>query len=287
LHALRLLDADGLPEHAVALGHRALLDTQSAFDAVAPEYGGANDANPILQAMRSRTMACLAAYVRPGAHVLDLGCGPGADDEALARAGYAVTAIDWSPAMVAEARARIERAGLAHRVDVQHVGIHELDRLPAGTFDAACSNFGPLNCVPDLDRVARALAQRLRPGAPLVASVIGRVCPWEIALFAARRNWPRVRVRFADGFVAVPLEGRTVWTHYYSPRGFARPFEAAGFRRAYLRGLGLLAPPPYLEAFARRHPAAVSRLLAIEDEVGRWPGLRQLGDHFLIVLTRV
>jgi hypothetical protein len=105
-------------------------------------------------------------------------------------------------------------------------------------------------------------------------------------LYVGRGNWSRARLRFADGFVAVPLQGRTVWTHYYTPRQFVRPFVAAGFRRVYLRGLGLLAPPPYMEAFARRHPAAVERLLAIEDEVGRWPCLRQCGDHFLIVLLR-
>ena len=48
-------------------------------------------------------------------------------------------------------------------IELQQLGIHEVDRLAAGTFDAVCSNFGPLNCVPDLAAVARGLASRLQP----------------------------------------------------------------------------------------------------------------------------
>ncbi len=271
----------------MALSEHALHDTRRAFDGVASAYGRTNDENPLLAAMRARTLGCLAAHVAPGAHVLDLGCGPGADDEALAGAGFEVTAIDWSPAMVEQARLRVRRAGLADRVDVRHLGIHELERLAPAVFDGACSNFGPLNCVPDLGAAARALAARLKPGAPCIASVIGRVCPWELALFAAKRDWRRMRVRFRNDFVGVSLEGQTVWTRYYSPRQFARAFEQAGFRQVYLRGLGLLTPPPYMDAFARRHPDAIARLLSLEDAIGDWSGFRQCGDHFLIVLKRV
>ena len=59
--------------------------------------------------------------------------------------------------MVEEARRRVATPDVADRVDVQHVGIHELDRLEraAVPFDAAYSNFGPLNCVVDLRAAAR------------------------------------------------------------------------------------------------------------------------------------
>lgn len=270
----------------MGLSGQALLDTRAAFDKVAPAYGGANEQNPVLAAMRQRVMASIEAHVPPGAHVLDLGCGPGTDDEALARRGHEVTAIDWSPAMVDCARARVAQAGLAHRVHVHHLGIHEVGRLAPVVFDAACSNFGALNCVPDLDALAAQLSARLRHGAPLVASVIGRVCPWEIALYLARRDFTRARVRFSDGFVPVPLEGGCVWTRYYSPRAFVRPFTRAGFTQVDLRGLGLFVPPPYLEGFAARHPRVMLGLHALDDSLAGWPGLRHWGDHFLVVLRR-
>lgn len=263
-----------------------LRDTQRAFDGVAAGYDQSNAANRMLVHMRARAWQAVDAFVPRHAHVIDLGCGPGCDAEHLAERGYRVTAIDWSHGMVDEARRRVAAAGLIDRVDVLHVGIHELDRLAPVQFDAAYSNFGPLNCVDDLAGAAHLIAGRLRPGGILVASMIGRVCPWEIALYLARGPWRRAAVRFRRDPVPVPLEGRTVWTRYHTPAEVEHIFAAAGFTRASLRTLGLFAPPPYLEAFASRHPHLVSALQRLEDRVGSWPGIRAWGDHFLIVLRK-
>jgi SAM-dependent methyltransferase len=288
-----VLDENRVAERAVAVGALStsqpqawLSETQLAFDSVATSYDRSNAENPILRAMRRRVMAAVVAHAPPGGHILDLGCGPGTDEETLAAAGFAVTAIDWSPAMVDETRRRVASRNLQSRVVVHHRGIHELDGLPPATFDAACSNFGPLNCVLDLPRAAQLIADRVRPGGLLIASVIGRVCPWEMVRYALRRDWPRLRIRFADGPVPVPLNGRTVWTTYYTPREFERPFVAAGFTRVTVRTLGLFMPPPYMDGFAARHPAALALLSRVEDHLGRLPILRSSGDHFLIVMRK-
>ena len=270
----------------MAVTERALVDTQHAFDSVAADYGRSNSENPILCAMRTRVLAEVCRRVMRGGRILDLGCGPGVDDESLAREGYRLTAIDWSPHMVEEARTRMAAAGLSDRVAVKHLGIHQLERLPSDVFDGAFSNFGPLNCVPDLAAAAIAIASRLRSGGVLIASVIGRICPWELALYMARGNWNRARIRFAADPVRVPLNGQTVWMRYYTPAEFERVFAAAGFVRVELRGLGVLAPPPYLEAFAKRHPLVTGALTRADDLVGRWPPFRTWGDHFLIVMKK-
>lgn len=274
------------PRVRAVAGDQALRETQRAFDAVAAGYDQSNAVNATLSEMRARARRTLESLVATGAHVLDLGCGPGTDEVHLAGHGYRVTAIDWSPAMAAEARARVELAGLGHRVDVRHLGIQQLDQLAPATFDAAYSSFGALNCVPDPEAAAALIASRLRPGGVLVASVIGRVCPWEIALYLSRGQWRRAAIRFTRGMVPVPLEGRSVWTRYYTPRAFGRAFASAGFDRVRLRALGLLVPPPYAQAFAARHRALVSGLQRVEDVVGDWPGVRAWGDHFLIVLRK-
>ena len=262
------------------------IDTQRAFGGVAATYHDSNVENRILRAMRERFWRTVEARVPPGSHLLDLGCGPGTDEEFFAARGYRVTAIDWSLEMTEEARRRVREAGVADRVDVHHLGIQEVDRLAPATFDAACSNFGPLNCVVDLEAAARAIVRRLRPGGVLIASVIGRVCPWELGLYFMRRDWARMRVRFSLAPTPVPLESRTVWMRYYSPSSISRIFEAAGFARVELRTLGLFVPPPYMHAFADRHPAFVAVLQRIEDRIGGWPGARSCGDHFLIVLRK-
>lgn len=290
--ALRLFVEGELEERAVGsldvtAVARALHDTRFAFDRVAPTYDRSNAANRTLCDMRARTLRLLDDLVPRGARVLNLGCGPGTDEEHLAARGYQVTAIDWSPAMVREARRRVAAAAISQQVSVEELGIHELDRLDgAPAFDAAVSNLGPLNCVPDLGMAARLIADRLRPGGVLVASVIGRVCPWELALYLWRGNTARARIRFAADLVAVPLEGGTVWTRYYTPAAFERAFAAAGFTRISLRTLGLFVPPPYMQAFADRHRGFVDRLQQLEDAIGSWPGVRAWGDHFLIALRR-
>jgi SAM-dependent methyltransferase len=66
-----------------------------------------------------------AAYIhaliekhRPGAQsLLDLGCGTGRHASLLAERGYDVTGVDRSPAMLAEARARIVRGGRTEFVE--------------------------------------------------------------------------------------------------------------------------------------------------------------------------
>jgi ubiquinone/menaquinone biosynthesis C-methylase UbiE len=281
-----VLDEDRLEARAMGVMEHALADTQRAFDSVAVAYERSNAANPVLCAMRRRTIESIVAHTPKGGRILDLGCGPGADEETLIRSGFSVTAIDWSAAMVDETRKRLGRAGLAGRADVHHLGIQELDRLPAALFDTVCSNFGPLNCVPSLDDAMRLVGRRVGPGGRFVASVIGRVCPWEIALFTARRDWTRVKVRFRRSAAPVPLNGETVWTQYYTPAAFTRVGAANGFRLVSLRGLGVFVPPPYMESFAARHPSLVAGLQRLEDVAGGWPGVRQCGDHFLVVLRK-
>jgi SAM-dependent methyltransferase len=270
----------------VVTAEQALADTRLAFDGVATTYDHSNELNPILCAMRARARTALERSVLPGARILDLGSGPGTDVVPFARAGYDVTGVDWSSAMVAEARRRIREAGVSERARVENLGIHQLPELAPALFDAAYSNFGALNCVADLGLAAKNVAARVRPRGVLVASVIGRICPWEIALYVSRASWSRATLRFARGAVPVPLEGRTVWTRYYSPREFMRAFAAAGFAPVHLRTLGCAAPPPYLQALAERHPQLVASLHRLDDLIGACPGIRALGDHFLVVMRR-
>ncbi len=283
---LCLLDQNEHLEPAVAMTQDALVDTQRAFDQVAPQYHATNAANPLLSAFRVRTLAALRRHASAPTHLLDLGCGPGSDAETLAREGYQVTGVEWSAVMVDEARHRMTCAGLDDAVEIRHLGIHELERLDRDRYDAVLSNMGPLNCVPDLPATATEIAKRLRPGGVLVATVIGRVVPWEILLYGVRGDWRRIRIRFAREPVPVPLSGHRVWTQYYSPRKLVDAFETAGFTRIDLHSMGLVAPLPYAEGFALRHRWLVAGLLAIEDRIGGWPGVRAWGDHFLVVLRK-
>src|SRR5690606_1446995 len=119
-----------------------------AFDALAPTYDADFGAGDIGGRLRRAVWRRVDAAFPRDCRVLDLGCGTGEDAVHLAGGGRRVVAIDASPAMVAQARAKAIARGVADRVDVRELPIERLDDLaePA-PFDAVLSNFGALNCV--------------------------------------------------------------------------------------------------------------------------------------------
>ncbi|HEU5430588.1 MAG TPA: class I SAM-dependent methyltransferase [Thermomicrobiales bacterium] len=69
-----------------------------------------------------------------GDPILELGCGTGRLLVPLAEAGFRVTGVDRSAAMLARAERFAADAGVADRVELVETGMTELGGLPAGTF---------------------------------------------------------------------------------------------------------------------------------------------------------
>ena len=263
-----------------------LRDTRDAFDSVAADYDGPRGNNEAIQDMRAEMWRWLDSSFAPASRLIDLGCGTGLDAVRMASLGHSVTATDWSGQMIARTRERAACAALSGRIEALPIGAHELERLEGqGVYDGAYSNLGPLNCVPDLRAVARECARLLKPGGALVFTVIGRYCPWEMLHYARQGRWARVGIRFARETVAVGMNGRTIWTRYFTPGEFYRSFEEH-FVLEHVRGLCILVPPPYLTALKDRHPRWHERLWRLDRRVAGWPLIRQAGDHFLIVLRK-
>jgi SAM-dependent methyltransferase len=262
-----------------------LRDTQRAFDSVASVYDGAVGNNAVIQRMRGQMWWAITETFPSGSQLLDLGCGAGIDTVFLASRGYSVLAIDWSEEMVERTRQRVAEAGLAGRAHVLALGVQELSQLRGERFDGIYSDLGPLNCIPALPSTARDCAVLLLPGGRIIASVIGRICPWETVYHAARGNWRRAVLRGSRRFVPVPLNGETVWTHYYTPREFYRSF-AGEFALTSYRGLGIFSPPPYLIRVWECSPALCNALAEGDDRLGALPLIRNLGDHFLMMMTK-
>lgn len=105
--------------------------------------------------------------------VLDLGCGTARHLELLAEAGYAVTGVDSSSTMAANARQRLARFSRADVVESDLLDL-ALDR----TFDAVTMMFSVLGYQVTTAGLLAALAtahRHLRPGGVLVCDILDGV----------------------------------------------------------------------------------------------------------------
>ncbi len=265
--------------------------TPAGFDAAADRYDDDEAGNRVLAHMRARAIEQLSRAFAPGARLLELGSGTGTEAARMVDRGCRVALVDVSPRLLDRAAAKVRATrpdGLlgAHRMPARSVG--ELARVyGAGSFDGAYSSFGPLNCEPRLDPVARGLAELVRPGGALVLSIINRWCPAEVGWFAAHGRWREAARRWGGPVQAAAYPGgpRDVTTWYYSRRAIERAFSP-DFRAEHAEALPLLWPPPYLDFVVARLEPWFRALEPLERWAAPRPLLRDLGDHVLVRLRR-
>jgi len=251
-----------------------------AFDALAADYDSDFTATPLGVLLRQAVHRRLDARFPPGSHVLELACGTGEDAVHLGRRGVRVLATDASPIMIERARAKIAAADLAATVEARPLAIEDLSVL-SGPFDGAFSNFGGLNCVADLGKTARVLADLLKPGAPALLCVMGPLVPWEWAGFLLRGKPREAFRRLRRG--GVDWRGITV---QYPRIGELRRTFAPAFDTVRVSAVGALLPPTEWEAWAERHPWLLAALARWERRLEAVPPLPWLADHYLLELTR-
>ncbi len=102
------------------------------------------------------------ARLKPGARILELGCGGGQDSEEMLRRGFDVVPTDGSPELARHAELRLGRpVGVLLFEDLEEVATYD------GVWAHACLLHAPRPALPGIiDRIHRAL----RPGGVLYAS---------------------------------------------------------------------------------------------------------------------
>lgn len=264
-------------------------DVAGSFDAMASDYDEAWTETTVGQLQRRHVWRQFGAMFQPGQRVLDLGCGTGVDAAFLARLGVRVHAIDVSSRMMRAAQERVEREGLADRVTFEICALEHVAGIrQTGLFDGAVSNFGAINCLPDLQSVARGLASLVRPGGKLALCFMGRFCLWEMAyhvLHAQPRKAFR-RLRAGEAGIETSLASGPAFHVYYPSiarlaADFSRNFDLVSFR-----SIGILVPPSYLERWAKSRQRTLCAFSFLDERIGGWPLVRATGDHRLAVFVR-
>jgi arsenite methyltransferase len=114
-------------------------------------------------------ISCLPCFadVPGGSHVLDLGCGSGLDSLLAARTASRVLGVDFSPQMLARARAAADSAGVTN-VEYR-LGAAEAIPAETGSIDVAIVN-GIFNLNPARTEIFRELARVVRDGGRVFAA---------------------------------------------------------------------------------------------------------------------
>ena len=113
------------------------------------------------------------ARIEPGHRVLDIGTGIGEPALTAARVVGAkgfVAGVDLAPEMIAVARQRAEKSGLAN-IEF-YLGDAEALNLPPLSFDAVLSRFA-INLMPDIVSALQGMRALLLPGGRMAAAVLG------------------------------------------------------------------------------------------------------------------
>ncbi len=189
-------ERDNLPWDDAAFSERMLREHLDQ------SHGAASRRFPEIRAQVQRVLEWLD--LAPGAHLLDVTCGPGLYAAEFARAGLTVTGVDFSPASISYAREHC--AGLACEFVQADVRALDFGQLPAartasdnreqhsgalsagargpdgsrteaadrGTFDAAIYIYGQFTVLRPAESrsVLQSIQKALKPGAPILLEVL-------------------------------------------------------------------------------------------------------------------
>lgn len=256
--------------------------SSTPFDAEAPAYDDAFTRSTVGRLARARFWRCADAVLLPGMRVLELGGGTGEDACHFAERGVRITYTDASEGMRTTATRKFAARGLEGQVAVHPADMNALAdaTLPGAPFDAAYANFGAVNCVTDLPAFAAALAGLLKPGAPVLLTVMGPLCPWEWRWYGLRGEFRRAFRRLTPGGV----EWRGLRVQYPGPKRLTRALRPH-FEPVGCRVVNAFLPPSYVEA-AGYPEGRLERLDGLDERFQRHPFAVRLADHYLAHLTR-
>ena len=249
------------------------------YDQIAPFYDDAMEKGFISRLIRRRFQEHIAEQFPAGSSVLDLGCGAGSDAIFLAAKGVQVHGIDISRGMVEVAREKAKDAGLAAVAHFSVGDASQLSGIEAGCYDGAYSNFNMLNHLSDVESFAKALSEKLRPGSPVVITMMNRLCLLEVVGYLAR-------LRFLTAARKLCSRERTLdmGVQLFFPAAISRKLEPY-FSLHAVEGFGLFVPPAQHYSGKYFHQL-FETLAALERPLLRVFPFYNFCDHYILILKK-
>ena len=247
------------------------------FSKKAEVYDAYCAAHPVIRWARGVIRRKVLAHVPQGGSIFELNAGTGSDAEYFAQNGRVVHATDVADGMIHAIREKAQRLGAG--LTVQQISFTEIGTVEGAPFDLVFSNFGGLNCIPDLREVTRFVPKLLKPGGYVVWVIMPPLSPWELTLALRGKFGAAVR-RLNPKGVQANVEGAQVWTWYFSARSVRAAFGAE-FRLLERRSISLFGPPSYMDRFPLLFPRLTNLLLKMDERLGGLYPFNLWGDFVM------
>ena len=230
--------------------------------------------------MRGEVRNHVMSFLRKSDKILEINAGTGTDAVFFAKKGFNVHATDISGGMIYQLKNKVIKYSLKDQISVQQCSFTELNKITCGPFNYIFSNFGGLNCTPDLLEVTKFFPDLLNRNGRITLVLMPPLCPWEIALIF-RGQFKTAFRRLKKYGTRSHLEGKYFNTFYYSPQ---KTIEALGkkFRILKLQGLASFTPPPYMENFPGRFPTIYKNLNKFDKYFSNHFPFNHFADHFIL-----
>jgi demethylmenaquinone methyltransferase/2-methoxy-6-polyprenyl-1,4-benzoquinol methylase len=212
----------------------------SLFGTLAPRYDLINDLQSLGLHRRWKNLLAKMAAVKHGQKALDLCCGTGDIAFALHRAGAEVVGLDFSPAMLAVAQARVKQMSAAPNAPRLEFKTGDAMQIPYDTssFDIVSIGYGLRN----LESWERGLEEMLRvarPGGRLLILDFGKPDGWlwqKLFFFYLRTVVPLLGKIYCHDAAALAYI-YTSLQNYPDQRGVAAKMTELGCRDVEVRNL--------------------------------------------------
>jgi hypothetical protein len=175
---------------------------------------------------------------------------------------------------------KFSSANISEKITIQQCSFTELDKIGDRKFDFIFSNFGGLNCIPDLQQSTKFYPSVLNKNGRVCLVILPPICPWEIIqLFRGKFNV--AFRRFNKEGVLANVEGIKFRTYYFSA---SQVMKALGknFKLLKLESLALFTPIPQMEKIPKRFPGLARLLNKMDEKLSGIFPFNRIGDHIIV-----
>lgn len=255
-----------------------------AFGRQAKVFDHLYDSNPVVDYLRKKIRREVISNLQDGDCILELNAGTGTDAIFFAQKGFRVDATDISERMVERARIKIQNLGLNHMINFKTLNFEYLESLDT-TYDYVYSNFGGLNCTPNLDLVLNSILEKLKPGGHATLVILPPFTFWE-KMFLLKGDFKTAFRRKKRGPSVAHIEGETFNCWYYTPKDLMDRIGTC-VKNESITGLCIFSPPSFMSHFPIKYPKLYRWLIGIDEVVEKLPIFKSSGDYFMISFTKI